>query len=122
MAETRKNLCAQIPTDLHAKVREKQEESGKTLSDYITWLLTTFYENEGKGGKNMTEKRTLAVQIPAELFERLDRFLESRGMKKKEYLTKLLKDALDQAEAESKMVEEQPDSETEAQVTPEADV
>ena len=70
----------------------------------------------------MTEMRTLAVQIPAELFERLDRFLESRGMKKKEYLTKLLKDALEQAEAESKMVEEQPDSETEAQVTPEADV
>lgn len=70
----------------------------------------------------MTEMRTLAVQIPAELFERLDRFLEARGMKKKEYLTKLLKDALDQAEAESKMAEEQLDSETEAQVTPEADV
>lgn len=32
MAEEMKNLCAMIPVDLHAKVREQQEASGKTLA------------------------------------------------------------------------------------------
>ena len=29
MAENTKNLCAQIPESLHAKVRQEQEQSGK---------------------------------------------------------------------------------------------
>ena len=34
-----KNLCAQIPIDLHRQVREHQEESGKSLGEYMTWLI-----------------------------------------------------------------------------------
>ena len=41
-----KNLCAQIPIDLHRKVREYQEQSGKSLGEYMTWLITTFYQFE----------------------------------------------------------------------------
>ncbi len=39
-----KNLCAQIPLELHAKVRAEQEKSGLTLGVYITEVLTKFYE------------------------------------------------------------------------------
>lgn len=46
MAEETKNLCAQIPASLHAQVREQQEMSGKTLGQYMTWLLTEFYAYE----------------------------------------------------------------------------
>lgn len=46
MAEDIKNLCAPIPSDLHAKVREHQEASGKTLGQYMAWLITQFYEYE----------------------------------------------------------------------------
>ena len=45
VAET-KNLCAQIPIDLHRRVREHQEQSGKSLGEYMTWLITTFYQSE----------------------------------------------------------------------------
>ena len=41
MADT-KNLCAQIPIDLHRQVREHQEESGKSLGEYMTWLIEQF--------------------------------------------------------------------------------
>lgn len=44
MAEKTRNLCAEIPEELHSKVRQRQNESGKTLSQYMTWLITTFYE------------------------------------------------------------------------------
>lgn len=45
MAEKTKNLCAQIPESLHDIVRTHQQESGKILSEYITELLTNYYEN-----------------------------------------------------------------------------
>lgn len=50
MADT-KNLCAQIPVDLHRQVREHQEKSGKSLGEYMTWLITTFYETEEQKNK-----------------------------------------------------------------------
>ncbi len=64
-----KNLCAQIPLELHAKVRAEQEKSGLTLGAYITDVLTQFYE---KGEVKMNEPtRTLAFQIPDEMFWRI---------------------------------------------------
>ena len=46
MEENVKNLCAPIPAGLHARVREEQEVSGKTLGQYMAWLIQTFYDNE----------------------------------------------------------------------------
>ena len=43
MPETR-NLCAQIPLDLHQRVCEAREESGQTTAQYITQLLTEYFE------------------------------------------------------------------------------
>ena len=68
MPEPISNLCAKIPLALHQKIRTYQEASGKTLSEYMTWLITSFYEMEGKTPIN-TDTRTVAFQIPAELFQ-----------------------------------------------------
>ena len=43
MADT-KNLCAQIPLALHQKVYESKEQSGLTLNQYVTLLITEYYE------------------------------------------------------------------------------
>ena len=65
MAENIKNLCAPIPAELHAQLRERQEESGQTLGQYMTWLITTFYNQEGK--TTMKEnQRTVAFQVSTE--------------------------------------------------------
>ncbi len=44
MAEQTKNLCAQIPVELHDRVRAGQEKAGLTLSAYMTRLLTSCFE------------------------------------------------------------------------------
>ena len=36
---TTKNLCAQIPIDLHERVSEERERLGQTTSEYITNLI-----------------------------------------------------------------------------------
>jgi len=62
----------------------------------MTWLITTFYEKGSE--KNMGETRTLAVQMPAELFDRLDAYLAKNKLKKKEFIIGLVTKALDEAE------------------------
>ena len=99
MAEKTKNLCAQIPESLHDTVRTKQQESGKKLSEYITDLLTDYFENKkGMTGMENTNTRTLAVQLDAELFERFDEFLKKNHYKKRLFMTSLIKKVLEDAE------------------------
>lgn len=94
MAEKTKNLCAQIPESLHSKVRERQETSGKTLSEYMTWLITSFYEQEGM--KNMDGKqKTIAFQVPPEMFEQFKQYLKRHDLKQVEFFLNCIQQALD---------------------------
>ena len=96
--EARKNLCAMLPVTLHTRVRQEQEKAGMTLGEYVEAMITEYYD--WKDGKIMTgEMRTLAAQIPAELFDRLDRYLKERGIKKKDFLVDIITRALEEAEA-----------------------
>ena len=73
MAGPTKNLCAQIPVELHDRLRAEQERSGLTLSAYMTDLLAKYYE---KGSEKTVEgMRTMAFQMPEEMFQRLKKHL-----------------------------------------------
>lgn len=102
--EKAKNLCAQIPESLHLRVREAQEQSGQTLSKYVTALITEYYEK--KEGTKMGGTRTMAFQIPEELFQRLKQYLDSeseragRKISQKEFVLNLIQQALDDIKAE----------------------
>ena len=116
--ERRKNLCAMLPVTLHTRVRQEQEKAGMTLGEYVEAMITEYYD--WKDGRIMTgEMRTLAAQIPAELFDRLDRYLKERGIKKKDFLVDIITRALEEAEAAEPVTEVSPQDELEEQ--PEAD-
>ena len=93
--EKTKNLCAQIPESLHARVRKEQERSVMTLGAYMTMLITEYYER--KEGANMkdTNTRTLALQISVELFDALDRYVAKHKITKKDLITALLREKLE---------------------------
>ena len=124
MAET-KNLCAQIPIPLHERVSEERERLGQTTSEYITQLIQEYYnrmENQ-KGGSSMTEKsRTMAFQIPEELFQKIKRHLEreslrtGRKLTQRDFVLGLITQALDAVDAEGTDTEQ--DAPTEASVGP----
>ena len=117
--EERKNLCAMLPVALHARVRQEQEKAGMTLSDYVETMITEYYD--WKDGKIMTgEMRTLAAQIPAELFDRLDRYLKERGIKKKDFLVDIITRTLEAAEADETLDPTEPVTETPLDDTEEA--
>ncbi len=108
MAET-KNLCAQIPLDLHAKVCEAREQAGQSTAQYITELLINYYkmiENGGNQTMTDTKTRTMAFQMPEEMFQRLKKHLERESQRtgkkvsQKQFVLDLIQRVLDEAEQE----------------------
>ena len=106
MAET-KNLCAQIPLDLHAKVCEAREQAGLSTAQYITELLLEYYKMKENGGiQTMDGMRTMAFQMPEEMFQRLKKHLERESQRtgkkvsQKQFVLGLIQKVLDEAEQE----------------------
>ena len=113
MAET-KNLCAQIPTALHAQVCEAREQSGLTTAQYITNLLTEYFKMKENGGNEImpnNNTRTMAFQIDETLFQRIKAHLErdtartGRKLTQREFVLGLIETALEEAEREAQDAE-----------------
>lgn len=104
MAEERRNLCAQVPIALHSRVRQEQEASGKTLSEYMTWLITEFYENGGKQTMNVDTK-TVAFQVPVELFEEFKAYLRRSKQTQKDFFLSCIQRALEEKSAAAEEAE-----------------
>lgn len=109
MAE-KKNLCALIDLDLHRKITEARERTGQTTAEYITDLLLEYFEMKENGGKQIMATngtRTMAFQIPEELFQRIKAHLEretartGRKLTQREFVLGLVEAALDEAERQS---------------------
>ena len=113
MAEKTRNLCAQIPAELHSKVRERQEASGQTLGQYMTWLITKFYESEGKSTMKESQ-RTVAFQVSAELFEQFKDYLKRKGIKQNAFFLNCIRQALEEAE-QTANGESEPEAEQETE-------
>ena len=113
MAAT-KNLCAQIPTDLHQRVCEAKEQSGLTTAQYITNLLTEYFKMKENGGNEImpnNNTRTMAFQIDETLFQRIKAHLEretartGRKLTQREFVLGLIETALEEAEREAQDAE-----------------
>ena len=119
MAENMKNLCAPVPAGLHARVREEQEASGQTLGQYMTWLIRTFYDNQKEETTMSGDKRTVAFQVPGELFEKFKDYLQEKGIKQNAFFLDCIHRAL--AEAQEERVDAdasaEPDGEAETDAT-----
>lgn len=95
------NLCAQIPASLLAKIREEQEKSGLARGEYITQLLTNYYE---KGEKSMDFTKTLAFQVSEELYNRIKKHLDrekqrtGKKLSQKDFVIGLIERELEEAE------------------------
>lgn len=111
--EPTKNLCAQIPASLHARVREEQERLGQTLGAYVAQILTEHFEQREKGGKAMSgNARTLAFQVSEDLFGRLKAYLAAHHVSQRQFVLGLIEEALEKWERQSSEEENAPEEET----------
>ena len=78
----------------YTKVRQRQAESGETLSRYMTALITKFYEMEENVKMDKDNVRTVAFQVPTELFEQLKAYLKRNGIKQNAFFLDCIRQAL----------------------------
>ena len=98
MAEM-KNLCGKIPVELHEKVRAEIEETETSTQIFIQQVIEEHFNRlEGKGEESM-EKRTLAVQITEELFQRVKWAVAKEGIKQKDFIIRIIEKAVEEVEA-----------------------
>lgn len=107
--EQKKNLCAQVPLSLHAQVCEAREAAGQTTSEYITNLLIEYYNLKKNGGTTTMSgnTRTMAFQIPEELFQPIKAHLEwetqrtGRKLPQRKFVPNMIEEAPIGVEAKS---------------------
>lgn len=125
MSETeKKGITVKIDADLHAQVRKFIEEKGITMAEFVSKALddelhpkTTIKEE-----KYMGNMRTMAFQVPDDLFNQIKDYLERHHMTQKQFVIGLIQDELDrdyeeqQAMAEKQQFEDEPDEDEEEEL------
>ena len=105
MAEM-KNICGKIPVELHEKVRAEIEEKETSTQIFIRQVIEEHFNRlEGKGEESM-EKRTLAVQVTEELFQRVKWTVTKEGVKQKDFIIRIIEKAVEEVEAKWKELEQ----------------
>jgi len=113
MADEKKGITVKIDADLHAEIREYLEQhEGMTMAEFITLAVDDELHPkiQQKEGNNMGNMRTMAFQVPEELFQRIKDYLHRNNMSQKEFVLGLIETELDreQAERESQIDAESP--------------
>ena len=94
-----KNICGKIPVELHEKVRAEIEEKETSTQIFIQQVIEEHFNRlEGKGEESM-EKRTLAVQVTEELFQRVKWAVTKEGIKQKDFIIRIIEKAVEEVEA-----------------------
>ena len=101
-----KNICGKIPVELHEKVRAEIEERETSTQIFIRQVIEEHFnrlENKGEAGM---EKRTLAVQVTEELFQRVKWAVTKEGIKQKDFIIRIIEKAVEEVEAKWKELEQ----------------
>lgn len=98
MAEM-KNLCGKIPVELHEKVRAEIEEKETSTQIFIRQVIEEHFNRLENKGEESMEKRTLAVQVTEELFQRVKWAVTKEGIKQKDFIIRIIEKAVEEVEA-----------------------
>lgn len=98
MAEM-KNICGKIPVELHEKVRAEIEERETSTQIFIRQVIEEHFNRLENKGEESMEKRTLAVQVTEELFQRVKWAVTKEGIKQKDFIIRIIEKAVEEVEA-----------------------
>ena len=105
MAEM-KNICGKISVELHEKVRAEIEEKETSTQIFIRQVIEEHFNRLENKGEESMEKRTLAVQVTEELFQRVKWAVTKEGIKQKDFIIRIIEKAVEEVEAKWKELEQ----------------
>ena len=125
----KKGITVRIDADLLAEVSQYLRDHSMTMAEFVSLALDDELhpKNQMKEGNTMANTRTIAVQVPEDLFQRIKDYLQRNNMTQRQFLIGLIEDELerDQTERESQNEAVSDDSEQDeedAEIDEEADV
>ena len=95
MPNEKKGITVKVDAELHAQVRAYIEEHGMTMADFVELALDNELHPKIQEGQNMGNMRTMAFQVPEELFNQIKDYLNRHHMKQKDFVLGLIKAELD---------------------------
>lgn len=120
----KKGITVKIDADLHNQIREYLDAHEMTMAEFITLaadneLHPKYYSKEGN---NMANTRTIAFQVPEDLFQRIKDYLQRNNMTQRQFLIGLIEEELMREELGNAMDSEPAPDLDEDQPDEEADV
>lgn len=100
--EAKKGITVKIDAGLHAEVRQYLEEHGMTMAEFVTLALDNELhpKYQAKEQNSMGNMRTVAFQVPEDLFQRIKDYLQRNSMTQKEFILGLIENELEREQAE----------------------
>ena len=109
----KKGITVKVDAQLHAQVKEYIEAHGMTMGEFVSKALDSeLHPPQMRGGVNMAN-RTIAFQVPEELFERIKDYLNRHHMTQRQFVLGLIVAELDRDMQQTNEVEQQPENEDE---------
>ena len=118
----KKGITVKIDAQLHAQVKAYVEAQGMTMAEFVSKALDDeLHPKMTQEVNNMGNMRTMAFQVPEELFQQIKDYLNRHNMTQKEFViglitTELERDmALRNSVTEEQTAPEDAEEETEAE-------
>ena len=116
----KKGLTVQLPLGLHAEVKQYVEANNMTMAEFVVLALNDELhpKYQEKEENNMANMRTLAVQVPEDLFQRIKDYLRRNNMTQKEFVIGLIESEIKrdltarEAQDEASQIDEAEEEET----------
>ncbi|MCR4862250.1 MAG: hypothetical protein K5884_06515 [Ruminococcus sp.] len=92
MAEEKKGITVKIDADLHAEIRQFIEQNGMTMAEFVSQALYNELHPkiQPQEVKNMGPTRTMAFQMPEDMFQKLKDYLRRHNITQKEFVLGLV--------------------------------
>ena len=128
--QEKKGITVKIDADLHAEVRQYLEATNMTMAEFVTQALDDeLHPKFQKEDMKMENTRTIAFQVPEDLFQRLKDYLRRNEITQRQLLVTLIEEELEREQTEreaqevaSEQAEDEPEEAVEDELVEDAQV
>ena len=106
MPNEKKGITVKVDAELHAQVREYIEAHGMTMADFVAQALDNELHPRIQEGQNMSNMRTMAFQVPQEMFDEIKDYLNRHHMRQKDFVLGLIRAELDRDQQQTESQEQ----------------
>jgi len=92
MADEKKGITVKIDAGLHAEIRQYIEQNGMTMAEFVSQALYNELHPkiQPQEVKNMGPTRTMAFQMPEDMFQKLKDYLHRHNITQKQFVLGLV--------------------------------